>query len=46
MADGLVDAEALVTNVYDISQWDDAYHHLKSGEGIKALLKPLDFDNK
>ncbi|HCY3007313.1 TPA: zinc-binding dehydrogenase [Staphylococcus aureus] len=44
MADGLVNAEALVTKIYDISKWDEAYQHLKSGEGIKALLKPLDLD--
>lgn len=44
MADGLVNAEALVTKIYDISKWDKAYQHLKSGEGIKALLKPLDLD--
>ncbi len=41
---GLVNAEALVTKIYDISKWDKAYQHLKSGEGIKALLKPLDLD--
>lgn len=44
MADGLVNAEALVTKIYDISKWDEAYQHLKSGEGIKVLLKPLDLD--
>ncbi|MDN8958275.1 zinc-binding dehydrogenase [Staphylococcus aureus] len=44
MANGLVNAEALVTKIYDISKWDEAYQHLKSGEGIKALLKPLDLD--
>lgn len=44
MADGLVNAEALVTKIYDISKWDESYQHLKSGEGIKALLKPLDLD--
>ncbi|MBO1199749.1 zinc-binding dehydrogenase [Staphylococcus simiae] len=42
MADGLVDAEALVTKEFYIDDWDNAYQHLKSGEGIKALLKPLD----
>ncbi|MDN8999709.1 sorbitol dehydrogenase, partial [Staphylococcus aureus] len=44
MADGLVNAEALVTKIYYISKWDEAYQHLKSGEGIKALLNPLDLD--
>ena len=43
-SDGLVNAEALVTKIYDISKWDEAYQHLKSGEGIKVLLKPLDLD--
>ncbi len=40
MADGLVNAEALVTKIYDISEMGQAYRRLKSGEGIKAL-RPL-----
>ncbi len=44
MADGLVNAEALVTKIYDISKWDEAYQHVKSGEGIKALLSRSDLD--
>ncbi|MEJ7542376.1 zinc-binding dehydrogenase [Staphylococcus intermedius] len=41
MSQGLVDAEALVTEEFYIDEWDKAYQHLKSGDGIKALLKPL-----
>ena len=38
---GAVDAEALITSVLDISQWDEGYRHIKDGEGIKVLLRPL-----
>ncbi|UXS37147.1 zinc-binding dehydrogenase [Staphylococcus delphini] len=41
MSKGLVDAEALITEEFYIDEWDKAYQHLKSGDGIKALLKPL-----
>ena len=37
-----VDAASLVTHIFDISQWNDAYNAIKSGEAIKVLLKPID----
>ncbi|MCP3027976.1 zinc-binding dehydrogenase [Halobacillus sp. A5] len=42
MNNGSVNARALVTHEYDISQWEKAYTAIKSGEAIKVLLKPLE----
>jgi L-iditol 2-dehydrogenase len=42
MNEGKVNAKALVTHVYDITQWDEAYNAIKSGEAIKVLLTPAD----
>ncbi|MDY0404633.1 zinc-binding dehydrogenase [Virgibacillus sp. 179-BFC.A HS] len=42
MNEGKVDAKALVTHIFDITQWDAAYQAIKSGEGIKVLLTPID----
>lgn len=41
MNDGLVNAKALVTHEFDITQWDEAYQAIKSGEAIKVLLTPI-----
>lgn len=41
MNEGLVNAKALVTHEFDITQWDEAYQAIKSGEAIKVLLTPL-----
>ncbi|SET54107.1 L-iditol 2-dehydrogenase [Salinibacillus kushneri] len=35
-------AEALVTHEFDITQWDEAYDAIKSGEAIKVLLTPVE----
>ncbi|BAB03908.1 zinc-binding dehydrogenase [Halalkalibacterium halodurans] len=37
-----VNAKTLVTHEYTISEWDKAYHAIKSGEAIKVLLTPID----
>ncbi|WP_085524366.1 zinc-binding dehydrogenase [Tuberibacillus sp. Marseille-P3662] len=42
MNNGSVNAKALVTHEFDITQWDEAYHAIKSGEAIKVLLTPVD----
>ncbi|GGB33000.1 alcohol dehydrogenase catalytic domain-containing protein [Virgibacillus dakarensis] len=42
MNDRCVDAKALVTHKFDITQWDEAYEKIKSGEAIKVLLTPVD----
>ncbi|TVT27399.1 zinc-binding dehydrogenase [Salinicoccus cyprini] len=42
MNNGSVDAKALVTHEYDITQWEEAYDKIKSGEAIKVLLTPVD----
>lgn len=42
MNEGKVNAKALVTHEYDITQWDEAYNAIKSGEAIKVLLTPAD----
>ncbi|WP_204254714.1 zinc-binding dehydrogenase [Staphylococcus sp. GDB8P25P] len=42
LSDGSVNAETLVTKILNISEWDTAYQHIKSGEGIKVLLKPVE----
>lgn len=42
MNEGKVDAKALVTHEYDITQWDEAYNAIKSGEAIKVLLTPAE----
>ena len=41
MNDGSVNAKALVTHEFDITQWDEAYQAIKSGEAIKVLLTPI-----
>lgn len=41
LSNGSVNAEALITNELDISEWDKGYNHIKSGEGIKVLLRPI-----
>ncbi|UFT99599.1 zinc-binding dehydrogenase [Radiobacillus kanasensis] len=38
MNENLVNTEKLVTHEFDITQWDDAYNKIKSGEAIKVLL--------
>lgn len=40
MNEGKVNAKALVTHEFDITQWDEAYQVIKSGEAIKVLLVP------
>lgn len=42
MNEGKVDAKALVTHQFDITQWDEAYQAIKSGDAIKVLLTPID----
>ncbi|WP_163972139.1 zinc-binding dehydrogenase [Oceanobacillus halotolerans] len=42
MNEGKVDAKALVTHEFDITQWDEAYNAIKSGDAIKVLLTPVD----
>ncbi|PTE24437.1 sorbitol dehydrogenase [Staphylococcus equorum] len=42
LSSGNVNAEALVTNELDITQWEEGYNHIKGGEGIKVLLRPID----
>ncbi|MFD1407489.1 zinc-binding dehydrogenase [Kroppenstedtia eburnea] len=37
-----VDAKALVTHRFKITQWAEAYKAIKSGEAIKVLLTPAD----
>ncbi|MFG6147365.1 zinc-binding dehydrogenase [Halobacillus sp. B23F22_1] len=41
MNNGSVNAKALVTHEFDITQWNEAYEAIKSGEAIKVLLKPV-----
>ncbi|WP_347551646.1 zinc-binding dehydrogenase [Pseudalkalibacillus hwajinpoensis] len=38
---GSVSANALVTHEFDITQWEEAYQVIKSGEAIKVLLIPV-----
>ncbi|MBU5266678.1 zinc-binding dehydrogenase [Virgibacillus proomii] len=42
MNEGKVNAKALVTHEFDITQWDEAYQVIKSGEAIKVLLVPAE----
>lgn len=41
MNEGKVNAKALVTHEFDITEWDKAYQAIKSGEAIKVLLTPV-----
>ncbi|WP_059106129.1 zinc-binding dehydrogenase [Shouchella shacheensis] len=41
MNDGSVNARALVTHEFNITQWEEAYQVIKSGEAIKVLLTPV-----
>ncbi|MBF0707435.1 zinc-binding dehydrogenase [Alkalihalobacillus hwajinpoensis] len=38
---GSVKANSLVTHEFDITQWEEAYKVIKSGEAIKVLLTPV-----
>ncbi|OHR66562.1 sorbitol dehydrogenase [Bacillus sp. HMSC76G11] len=40
MNEGKVNAKALVTHEFSITQWNEAYQAIKSGEAIKVLLRP------
>ena len=42
MNDGSVNAKALVTHEFNITQWNEAYEAIKSGEAIKVLLTPVE----
>lgn len=42
MNNGKVNAEAMVTHEFDITEWDEAYQAIKGGEGIKVLLTPVE----
>jgi L-iditol 2-dehydrogenase len=42
MNEKLVNAKALVTHQFDITQWDEAYKVIKNGESIKVILKPVE----
>ncbi|OZU88352.1 sorbitol dehydrogenase [Virgibacillus indicus] len=42
MNNGSVNAKAMVTHEFDITQWDEAYQAIKSGEAIKVLLTPVE----
>jgi L-iditol 2-dehydrogenase len=42
LSSGAVNAETLVTTELDISQWEEGYQHIKGGDGIKVLLRPID----
>lgn len=42
MNNGSVNAKAMVTHEFDITQWEEAYQAIKSGEAIKVLLTPVD----
>ncbi|MFC4557634.1 zinc-binding dehydrogenase [Virgibacillus kekensis] len=42
MADGCVNAKALVTHEFNITEWDKAYDAIKSGDAIKVLLTPVE----
>ncbi|WP_054705623.1 zinc-binding dehydrogenase [Bacillus sp. JCM 19041] len=41
MNEGQVNAKALVTHEFDVTEWDKAYQAIKSGEAIKVLLTPV-----
>ncbi|HLR19001.1 MAG TPA: zinc-binding dehydrogenase [Staphylococcus sp.] len=42
LSSGDVNAEALITSELDITQWEEGYNHIKGGEGIKVLLRPIE----
>ncbi|MCU9595189.1 zinc-binding dehydrogenase [Caldibacillus thermolactis] len=42
MSEGKVNAESLITHVFNITQWEEAYNVIKSGEAIKVLLTPVE----
>ncbi|WP_077308021.1 zinc-binding dehydrogenase [Terribacillus halophilus] len=37
-----VNAAALVTHIFNISEWEKAYQAIKSGDAIKVLLTPME----
>jgi len=41
MNDHRVNAEALVTHQFDISEWEQAFTLMKNGEAIKVVLTPI-----
>jgi L-iditol 2-dehydrogenase len=38
---GLVKTEPLITDVYDVTEWEAAFRGFDSRRGIKTLLKPV-----
>lgn len=42
MNNGSVNARAMVTHEFTITEWDEAYQAIKSGEAIKVLLTPVE----
>lgn len=42
MSEGKVNAKSLITHVFNITQWEEAYNVIKSGEAIKVLLTPVE----
>jgi L-iditol 2-dehydrogenase len=42
LKDGKVDAKSLITHEFKITQWNEAYHAIKSGDAIKVLLTPAE----
>src|SRR5699024_11064416 len=42
MNNGSVNAKAMVTHEFDITQWGEGYKAIKDGEAIKVLLMPID----
>lgn len=41
MNEGKVNAQALVTHEFAVTEWEKAYQAIKSGEAIKVLLTPV-----
>lgn len=42
MNEDKINADKMITHELGIDEWDKAYNLLKSGEGIKVVLKPID----
>ena len=42
LADGLVKAEPLVSGVFPLTAWRDAFDAFEKKSGLKSVLKPVD----
>ena len=41
LAKGLLDVKPIIGGVWPITEWEEAFHQMHSGEIVKSILKPV-----